>query len=260
MRASVLCIGAALVAAGCSHSKNQETTEEVRQQQPPAAEAETQGGYTGSVGANATSGSGQDCPMQVTGTTLRTEDTSGGVALVFLTSGDVSELRTRVRRLADMHNQMQSGSRSNMQQGASSSTPSSSMPGTGNYDTQGSGAPGGGSMGEGSTYSGSTGMQQPSTQGGGGMMPSATARAEDIDGGAQLILIATDPSQTDTLRQNVRQEAQDMAAGNCSMMMQGSGSGGMQQNQMQQKQMQQNQQQMNPPTMPPNGMQNEGGY
>ena len=203
--------------------------------------------------------------MQVSGTTLRTEDTSGGVALVFLTSGDVSELRTRVRHLADMHNRMQGGSRSNnMQQGgATNAPPSSSMPGTGMYDTQGSGAPGGGSMGTDKHLRRRfDGMQQPSTQGGAhGMMPSSTARAEDIDGGAQLILIATDPSQTDALRQSAREAS--AGHGRRQLLDDDAGrhqQGGMQQNQMQQKQMPQNQMPAEP-AMPPNGMQNEpGGY
>src|SRR5262249_25036459 len=111
MRASTLCVTAALIAGGCSHNKEQETTTEMLRQQPPAGEGEPQGGPTpGPQGAPA-----EECPMAVTGTTPRTEDTSGGVALVFLTSGDVSELRQRVRHMADMHNRMQGGSQMNMQ-------------------------------------------------------------------------------------------------------------------------------------------------
>jgi hypothetical protein len=261
MRASILCVTAALIAGGCSHNKEEETTTEMLRQQPPAAEAETQGGSTaGTQGAPA-----EECPMAVTGTTLRTEDTSGGVALVFLTSGDVSELRQRVRHMADMHNRAQGGQQMNMQQqGARKGPPTNSMPGSGMYDTQGSGAPSGGSVESDKTSGGGSMAMQPGMQGTHGMMPSSTARAEDVDGGAQLILIATDPSQTDALRQSAREEAQDMAAGNCSMMMGGSG---MQQNQgMQHEQMQQQEQMQQPSAPAPGGMpgmendSNEGGY
>jgi len=243
MRASILCVTGALVAAsGCSHNK--ETTEQVKQQQPPAAEAETQGGSTssstGASGLGAEKSSDSSCPMQVAGTTLRTEDASGGVTMVFMTSGDVTELRSRVRRMADMHNHMQSSSgesgsteKSRMNSSGATLNP---MPGSGPYDTQGSGAPGGGTLGaqDGNNPQSTTmaprdqhaGMQAGSSM---GTMPSSTARAEDIDGGVQLVLIAIDPSQTDALRQNVRQEAQQMASGQCMMDAQGGAQGTMQQ-------------------------------
>src|SRR5436305_9057260 len=107
MRGSILGIlGAVVAVAGCSHNKENTNTEELR----PGATAETQGG--------ATTAEGGMCPMQVSGTTVQAEDTSSGAALVFKTTGDVSELRNRVRHMADMHNRRQS------QSGATSSTAS----------------------------------------------------------------------------------------------------------------------------------------
>lgn len=44
--------------------------------------------------------------MQVPGTQVSAEDTNDGVAMVFTTTGDVSELRQRVHHMAEMHDQM----------------------------------------------------------------------------------------------------------------------------------------------------------
>ena len=44
------------------------------------------------------------CPMRVPGTTVSVSDTEGGVAVVFKTTGEVTELSHRVRHMADMHN------------------------------------------------------------------------------------------------------------------------------------------------------------
>ena len=53
------------------------------------------------------------------------------------------------------------------------------------------------------------------------MMPTATAAAEDIEGGARLILQPKDPAQLGALREHVRMKAQRMAGGECPMMSHG---------------------------------------
>src|SRR6187402_2762029 len=45
------------------------------------------------------------CPMVVPGTSVTVEDTATGAALVFVTTGDVAEVRRRVASLAQMHNE-----------------------------------------------------------------------------------------------------------------------------------------------------------
>ena len=46
------------------------------------------------------------CPMQVSGTTMAATEVEGGIGLSFTTmTGDVEELRRRVRGMAEMHNQ-----------------------------------------------------------------------------------------------------------------------------------------------------------
>jgi len=45
------------------------------------------------------------CPLEVPGTSIAVEDTPAGAALVFVTTGDVTDVRSRAARLADVHNQ-----------------------------------------------------------------------------------------------------------------------------------------------------------
>ena len=44
------------------------------------------------------------CPVSVPGTSVNVEDTDTGAALVFVTTGDVAELRKRVTAMAQIHN------------------------------------------------------------------------------------------------------------------------------------------------------------
>jgi len=44
------------------------------------------------------------CPLVVPGTSLSVEDTADGPAFVFVTTGDVAQVRTRGQALAAMHN------------------------------------------------------------------------------------------------------------------------------------------------------------
>lgn len=44
------------------------------------------------------------CPVLVAGTSVTVEDTDGGAAFVFVTTGDAAAVRTRARALADAHN------------------------------------------------------------------------------------------------------------------------------------------------------------
>jgi hypothetical protein len=43
------------------------------------------------------------CPLLVPGTSLSVEDTTGGAALVFVTTGDPLAVRARAAKLAEMH-------------------------------------------------------------------------------------------------------------------------------------------------------------
>lgn len=175
--------GLAALLAGCA-SKGGARNEP---QASTAATADTSGTPAGTAAApqhrHGTMGmSDTMCPMAVQGTTAREEEVDGGAALIFTTSsGDVQDLRKRVRSMAEMHN-------AHFQQG-----------GNGTY----SGTSRGMGMGP------HAGMR----------MPPSTASAEDVDGGARLVLKATDPSQVDVLRQHAKMHAEHIAAGECPMMM-----------------------------------------
>lgn len=146
------------------------------------------------------------CPMKVPGTTVAATDVEGGIGLSFTTTtGDVTELRQRVRRMAEMHNN--GGPKMMGSHGVSAEDES----GEHQHDAQpGTGQSGGG---QGSMMMG----------GGHMMMPAATASAEDVDGGARLDLKPKDPAQLEALREHVRMKAQRMANGECPMMSLGGG-------------------------------------
>lgn len=143
------------------------------------------------------------CPMQVAGTTVAATEVEGGIGLSFTTAtGDVVELRQRVRRMVEMHNQ----------RGGHMMMGGHGKPAPGADVQHQHGAPAG-------HEAGGRGMMM----GGAMMMPAATASAEDIEGGARLLLQPKDPAQLGALREHVWMKAQRMAAGECPMMSLGSG-------------------------------------
>jgi hypothetical protein len=67
-----------------------------------------QGAMHGGMQAGPGQAGMEACPMAVPGTQVMTEDTRDGIAMEFTTmSGDVMDLRQRVRRMAEMHSRMQ---------------------------------------------------------------------------------------------------------------------------------------------------------
>lgn len=136
-------------------------------------------GGSGSAGM-----SGDMCPMRVEGTQVTASDVEGGIALTFTTAtGDVSELRQRVQRMAEMHGQ------------------SGHMPM----------GPGGAAAGPGQGHHG--------TRMGHGMrMPEATTSIEEVPGGSRLVLRPKDPAMLGALREHARQHSEHMQGGACPMM------------------------------------------
>jgi hypothetical protein len=123
------------------------------------------------------------CPMALPGAAVSVTDVDGGVALSFTTTtGDLAELRRRVHRMAAMHQHHQ-GRR--MEMGRAHG---------GKHSMRG------GMMGKAH-----------------GRMPRSTATAEDIEGGARLLLRPVDPGQLDALRAHARAHADGMPRGQCAM-------------------------------------------
>lgn len=146
------------------------------------------------------------CPMQVPGTMVAATEVEGGIGLSFTTAtGDVAELRRRVHRMAEMHNQP--GGHTMM------GSPGAPSPGADAEHQHGAGA---GTSHEGG---GRGGMMK----GSGMMMPAASASVQDVEGGARLVLQPKDSAQLGALREHVRMKAQRMVAGECPMMSHGSG-------------------------------------
>jgi hypothetical protein len=107
------------------------------------------------------------CPVLVAGTSVAVEDLANGAAFVFVTTGDVADVRRRAAKLADMH--------------AHHDGPPSAM----------------GMM-----------IETPST-----------AAEKDIDNGARVELVATNPGDAAKLQSELRMHAQHLASGSCEMAM-----------------------------------------
>ena len=122
--------------------------------------------------------------MRVPNSTVSVSDTSGGVAVAFTTTGDVTELRRRVRHMAEMHSRHHAGARMGGRRGA----------GAGEHP-----------MGPGRMM----GQQ---------MMIASTSAFEEIEGGARIVLTPSDPSGLEALRAQVRAHAERMSRGECPMM------------------------------------------
>lgn len=183
MKTAMALIVGALALSACASSQTG--------QQPTVASPTTQSAAPATPGMGG-GGMGHDmasmCPMTVEGTTARAEDVDGGAALAFTTTGDVAELRRRVAHMAEMHEK---------------------------HHGEGHGAMMGGDEGKG-MMGGGEGMMG---DGKGGMgMPPATARSEEIDGGARLVFTPRDPADLPKLREHAHQHAEKMASGQCPMM------------------------------------------
>lgn len=142
------------------------------------------------------------CPMamNMANTQITTADTTDGIAIVFATTGDVADLRARVRKIADMHNQMAGEMGSMHGEGA-----------------QGGGMQGGGMQGGGMHCDGEGRMHG---MGMGAKMIPSQASVEDVPGGARLMLVPVDASQLAALRQQARMWVEMMQKGQCPMMAQ----------------------------------------
>ena len=154
--------------------------------EPPATQSEAQpkpGTEGGGMMAEDMSAS---CPIALEGTTARAEDVDGGAAMAFTTTGDVAELRRRVAKMAEMHDEHHGDGHASKQ----------GMHGGGMH---------GGGMHE--------GMR----------MPPSTGRSEDIEGGARLVFTPRDPADLARLREHTRQHADKMASGHGCPMMHGHG-------------------------------------
>ncbi len=155
-----------------------------------------------------------NCPVAVPGTSVTTEDTATGAALVFVTTGDVVELRKRVAAMVAMHNE---------HHGAMGPLPTGTeQPGAhAGHDMSGHDMSGHDMSGHdmsGHDMSGHAGhdMSGHDMAGGGMIMVHSKAASEDVDGGAKLVL-TTAPDGVAKLQSELRMHAQHLAGGTCKM-------------------------------------------
>lgn len=131
------------------------------------------------------------CPMAVEGTTVRSEELDGSVALVFTTTGDVADLRRRVAHMAEMHGRHHQEGRGHGMH----------MHGRHHQEEHRHGR-----------------HMHGSEHGDTMMMPPSAVRSEEVDGGARLVFTPRDPADLASMREHVHQHAERMAGGQCPMM------------------------------------------
>jgi hypothetical protein len=184
-RIALMLVSAAVLAAGCKEQSAQTTTT------VSSAQALTPSASASAMPPGMRHGGpmmGGMCPAEVPGTTVTEQDSQGGATLVFGTTGDVMEVRNRVRAMAEMHNRRQGMG------------PDAGRPMHGRFG-----------MHDG-------GMHMPWGDGGMPHMmmgPPSQARVDDLERGAQLVLTAANASDTDALRAHARKMVEQMGTGHC---------------------------------------------
>lgn len=211
-RTSLLTLALALASAACMHRG--------------AATASAPQAST----ATAAQGMEAMCPMTVPDTKVSAEDTATGAALTFTTTPDqVQALREKVAAMAEMHNRHHAGTGGHgdmhgsagaggMEAGAQAGTGAGEAHGEAQAEAGAAGAHGDaqGSAGAGGMHGS---MHGGTGQGGmeGGMV-AARASAEDVEGGARLVLTPNDPADLLKLQSMVRAHAEYMEQSGCPMM------------------------------------------
>lgn len=135
------------------------------------------------------------CPVTVAGTSVTAEDTATGAALVFVTTGDVAELRKRVAAMAKTHNE---------HHGAMGALPT------------GDEAAGGGGHEHHHDHAAMQAGSAAAAPSGSMIGVHSKASAEDIDGGAKLVFVAF-PDGVAKIQGELRMHAQHLASGTCEM-------------------------------------------
>jgi hypothetical protein len=167
------------------------------------------GRATSTISSNqASNASDPSCPVSVPGTSVSVEDVSGGAALVFVTTGDVADLRRRVAAMAAMHNEHHQA------MGPLPDGPDGNDAGSGHagHDMKGDANPG---AGGGHAAHGMSGSEH-DKHAGGMIGVHSRALASDVDGGARITFVANSADMA-KLHDELKMHAQHLAAGTCRM-------------------------------------------
>lgn len=145
------------------------------------------------------------CPVAVAGTSVTVEDTTDGAALVFITTGDVADVRRRVVAMASMHNEHHA---------SMGALPDGQQSGDGHAGhSMGSGS-GGHDMGGHAGHNMSSGEH--AGHAGGMIGVHSQAVTSDVEGGARIVFVA-DGADVGKLQGELRMHVQHFAAGTCRM-------------------------------------------
>jgi hypothetical protein len=160
------------------------------------------------------------CPVAVAGTSVSVEDSPTGASLVFVTTGDVADVRRRVAAMASMHNEHHS---------AMGPMPDGTDAGGGHAGHDMSGHAGHDMSGHAGHDMGDKQANSPSghaghdTSGGnhaghaGGMIGvHSKATASDVEGGAKIDFIVG-PADIAKIQAELRMHTQHFASGTCAM-------------------------------------------
>lgn len=199
------------ILSACGTSSKAQASDPTDQAQQAQTNQQEQASEQGQMQANQGQMMQQTCPMQLEGTSAKIEKLDDAVALDFTTTGDVDQLRQRVRQMAQMHQQnmgrgqMMHGQQGQMMQGQQGQMHGQQGQMHGQMNPQ---------------------MRQ--------MMANSTVEAEEIDNGMRLKFVPNDASQVDQMYQMIQQRRQMMSQRQgCPMMMQMVGGGPVEQQQEQ---------------------------
>lgn len=186
---TLMVVIAALAFVGCGGSEQPEAeTGQSASDQQATMGGETQGQHAMS----------ENCPMHVQGTTVTAEDVEGGAALVFVTTGDTDMLRERVRNMATA-------------QESTAMAPESQRMGMSETMRPGSAEDTTAGAKQSDDAASATGPMDPLTS------PDVDTRVEDVEGGARLVMTATNPADVETVRADAQRHGQQLSAGECAM-------------------------------------------
>jgi len=156
-----------------------------------------------------TATSDPSCPVAVAGTSVTVEDADNGAALVFVTTGDVAELRRRTNEMAMMHNEHHA-SMGPLPDGKDTASGHAGHDMGGHDMGSGAGGHAGHEMGSGHDMGGHAGHAA-------GMIGiHSRATASEIEGGAKLLFV-TGAADVAKLQSELRTHAQHLATGTCAM-------------------------------------------
>jgi hypothetical protein len=161
--------------------------------------------------ATTAAASDPSCPVAVAGTSVTVEDEPSGAALVFVTTGDVAEVRRRGATLARMHND---------HHGAMGPLPDGAEQGGGHDAHAHHGAHTGASGHEPSGHAdhgaGAHGAGAHAGHAGGMIGIHSKAIASDVEGGVKITFVANGDGVA-KLQSELRMHAQHLATGTCAM-------------------------------------------